>query len=397
MRILIVSSLQAQTGTTVPELVQLDSSIISFMKKWNIKEGTAALVKNERLVYARAFGNDSLNQQTQPSDLFRIASLSKPITAIAIMKLVEEGKIKLEDQVFGTNGLLNDMQYLKIIDERILDITVRDLLQHTAGWDRDNSPDNDPMFNTEHIAEIMHSKMPVDNITIIRYMLQKKLDFTPGSDYAYSNLGYAILGRIIEKESGVSYEQFVKVNVLYPLEIFDMQLAKNNTASSSDSINNKSYNFFNGHYINPCSGINLEAMDANGGWMATASDLAKLLVATDGSHTFPDVLSSYSIEVMTTTSKQNPSYGLGWFVNAKGNYWHTGSLKGTAAFMARLKNGMVGVLILSDRVESKKFFSELDKLLWDGVKDVTYWPTTDLFQRSNVVQNSSTQKYLNTH
>lgn len=385
-----------QTGRAIPELANLDSVIIQFMQKWDIREGTAAIVHKERLVYARAFGKDSLLQETQPSDLFRIASLSKPITAIAIMKLVEEGKINLDDQVFGTNGILNDLIYMSICDERILDITVRHLLQHTAGWDRTQSDEGDPMFNTIHIAEAMRTPIPADKITIIRYMLGRKLDFSPGTAFAYSNLGYNILGRIIEKESGYSYEEYVKKYVLYPLGIFDMQLAKNAHFNSIPNNNlSATKNIKKGHCIAACPGINLEAMDANGGWMATATDLAKLLVATDGSHTFPDLLTKESIAEMTKPSKENPSYGLGWFVNTRGNYWHTGSLTGTSAFMARLKNGMIGVVIFSDRVDSGKFFSEMDRLLWSGVKEITHWPSHDLFNAEKIaIQETEDQDFL---
>jgi CubicO group peptidase (beta-lactamase class C family) len=212
----------AQSGMYIPELETVDEDFITFMQKWNIPGGSAALVKDGRLVYSRAFGYAESNITTKPSHLFRIASLSKPITSIAVMKLIQEGKLHMEDEIFGTKGILNDSIYLNIPDPRVLQITLKELLQHSGGWDRETSPLGDPMFNPDGIAQAMNIAAPADQISIIRYVLQKSLDFTPGTAYAYSNFGYNVLGRVIEKVTGELYEEYVKNNILYPLQIFDL-------------------------------------------------------------------------------------------------------------------------------------------------------------------------------
>lgn len=126
----IGTRIYAQTGKPVPELAQVDKEVATFLEKWKIPGASVAIVKNGKLVYARAFGKADEGIAAEPGHLFRIASLSKPITALAILKLVEHGRLHLEDRVFGENGILNEPEYLHFLDERMEDITIRHLLQN---------------------------------------------------------------------------------------------------------------------------------------------------------------------------------------------------------------------------------------------------------------------------
>ena len=159
------------------------------------------------------------------------------------MKLVEQGKLKLSDLVFGTNGILKNHPLIskaRITDTRIYQITVQHLLEHAAGWNRDvdcfpnpTSPYNykrggcDPIAAPLHVTQITKTSNPVSEEALIIFLLEKGLNFTPGTSYAYSNIGYLVLGEIIESKSNMSYEDFVKLNILEPLNICDMQRAKN--------------------------------------------------------------------------------------------------------------------------------------------------------------------------
>jgi len=366
----------------------LDKEVQRFMKRWEIPGGSLALVKDGQLLYTKAYGQADNDIPTQPYHLFRIASLSKPITAMAILKLQEQGKLKLNDKVFGPKGILNTAEYT-FTDKRVKDITVRHLLQHRGGWNRDTNINGDPMFNPVYIAHLMGVPAPASAKTIIRYVLKKQLDFSPGKRFAYSNIGYTVLGRVIEQLSGLSYEQYVQENILQPAGITDMRLAHNyyndripdevkyyeeaDTPPMPDIKDGQ-------HLVSwPYGGFNIEAMDAHGGWLASAPDLAKLLVAIDGLGNKPDILSPAEIAQMFKPDRQNRTYALGWMVNRYGSAWHTGSLPGSSTLMARLPDGAAWVILFNGRHDSPIYFSDLDALMWRALHRVRNLPSQDLF------------------
>ena len=122
--------------TSFAETHAIDSIFNSYFSKNKIKGASIAVTKKGKLVYARGFGFSNYldSTLTEPWNLFRIASVSKLITAAAIMKLCENGQLDLEDKVFGPSGWLNDPEYLQYPDKRVERITVRHLLTHTSGW-----------------------------------------------------------------------------------------------------------------------------------------------------------------------------------------------------------------------------------------------------------------------
>ena len=174
----------------------IDRQVTSFIKRWRIQGASLAITKNERLVYAKGFGiaNSETGEEVKPGHLFRIASVSKLITAVAIMHLYEKGNVDLDETVFGEYGILNDTIFRSFRDKRIEHITVRHLLNHTAGWSRYSG---DPIFNSLYIARKMDVKAPASFDDILQFTLSRQLNYKPGTRYSYSNLGYAILGEII--------------------------------------------------------------------------------------------------------------------------------------------------------------------------------------------------------
>ena len=218
----------AQTGLYVPELAKFDTAMAQLMTQFGVPGGQLAITYQGRLVYNRGFGMADVanNIPVEPHHIFRLASVSKTITSIAIMQLWENGQINFDALVFGPSGILNDTMYQNILDPRVNNITVRQLLEHGGGWDRYIS--GDPMFNAYNIAQTMGTPPPADAQTVIRYVLANKmLDFDPGTQYQYSNFGYCVLGRIIEKITGVSYENYVITNILIPLGITTMACGHN--------------------------------------------------------------------------------------------------------------------------------------------------------------------------
>lgn len=180
-----------------------------------------ALSHNGHIVYNRGFGYADADKKAQvnPTSLFRIGSITKTITAAAVLQLVEKNKLKLDDKVFEVLKL--EQPPSVPFDGRWKLVTVLELLQHTGGWDSGKSLD--PMGPWPVISKEMNLKSPADHGGIIQYMLAKPLQFDPGTQHHYSNFGYCLLGRIIEKVSGESYEEYVQKHVLTPLGIKSMR------------------------------------------------------------------------------------------------------------------------------------------------------------------------------
>ena len=397
----------AQTGVFVPEMVNVDEVFSNFMNDWDVPGGSIAIVRNGRLIYARGFGyaDRESNELVQPHHLFRIASISKPITSIAIMKLIDQGLINIDAKVFGTDGILNGPDYNTILDSRVEDITVRHLLRHTSGWGFINGH-HDPMFYNQYIARRMGEKPPVGPGTIIKFMLTTQtLDSNPGINYFYSNFGFCILGRVIEQASGKSYENYVKAELLGPLGISEMQLGQN--LYENKAPNEVKYYDYSGSSLTnsvygtdervpwPYGGFNIEAMNSHGGWIASAIDIVRLLVAVDGFDTKPDIISQSSIQLMVTPSNANSYYGMGWAVNPWGNWWHTGSLPGTSSITVRTNGGLGWAVLFNTRPSNWQDFNlSIDNMIWKAIGGVDNWPTHDLFEQIASVLTPTTLKKI---
>ncbi|OFX89041.1 MAG: hypothetical protein A2W99_02455 [Bacteroidetes bacterium GWF2_33_16] len=368
-----------------------DSQINDFMKAWKIVGASVAVIKDEKLIYSKGFGfADKENKiETEPKHLFRVASVSKLITAVAIMKLVEEGKISLNDTVFGEKGLLNQPEYLTIKDKRVTSITIKNLLNHSAGW---SSKKADPMFSNSKIARIMSKDLPLQAETIIEYVLKnQRLDFQPGKKSSYSNLGYAILGKIIEKTSGLPYETYVITNIFNPIGIYDMHLGK---SGIEDLLDNevRYYGLPGEKYVQSSiekkrkkkvpkyyGGNSIESLEAAGAWIASATELSILLVYIDGFLKQNDILSNESVNTMTSVKKGMKP--IGWSgTDGRGNWWRSGTLSGTSALLKRQNNGISWVFIMNTTPKyGPKFTYRINQVMSKGLSTVEKWPTFDLF------------------
>jgi CubicO group peptidase (beta-lactamase class C family) len=388
-----VVRLQAQTGIDVPSMHEADTLIMDFMQAYGIPGATVAITKDGRLIYNRAFGyaDQAATEPMQPYHLQRIASNSKAITSIAIMKLIENGQLGLGDTVFGASRILTQPYYLgAITDSRIYDITVKELLEHTAGWDRDIACDGfshcDPIGFPLHVTSTLGEGNPVGDSALIKFLLGKGLDHAPGTTYAYSNIGYLVLAKVIEQKTGMKYEDYVSSIIMQPLGLQDMHLGKNLLADKQE----REAEYNNSATTKSCYGTgatvpwqyggwNLEAMHAHGGWISTSEDYSRMILAVDGKTTVPDILSPASVTTMVTPSSANASYAKGWSVNSFGNWWHTGSLDGTATFMARTSGGYTWAIHLNKRSTSSSFWSALDDLPWDCLAATPTFPAHNLF------------------
>jgi N-acyl-D-amino-acid deacylase len=139
------------SGTAVPGMASVDVAIKEIMTRWAIPGGALGIVKDGRLVYARGFGYADVEAQqvATPSSLFRIASVTKPVTKAAILELVAQGRFSLDAPAFALLPHLTPLPGAKV-DPRLATVTVRHLLDHAGGFDRAMS--FDPMFRPTEIA-----------------------------------------------------------------------------------------------------------------------------------------------------------------------------------------------------------------------------------------------------
>jgi len=379
-------------GVTPEE--SFEKIIPALMSRWSIPGGAVSLARNGTIVMSEAYGlaNKTGSVPVTTSSLFRIASLSKPVTAAAALKLCEAGLLDLDAKVFD---ILNDIEPPPgaTVDPRLADVTVLDLLRHSGGWD--STVSFDPMFRSREIADELGVPTPPDAAAIISYMMGQPLDWDPGAKYAYSNFGYCLLGRVIEKASGQSYDAYVKSAVLTPAGAAGLLLGRSLDADrASGEVVYYDYSgaplalsvFTAGtEYVPwPYGGFALEPMDSHGGWLASATDLLRFLLAVDGRPAAPDILQEATIDLMvarpTLAEWQGAAsyYALGWLVRPTGgdaNWWHTGSLPGTSTIIVRTANNMSWVALFNSRpANADGFISELDTELWRAVNGITEWP-----------------------
>lgn len=280
------------TGPAAPGMESYDRIIPAFMAKYKVPGGAVAVVKDGRLVFAHGYGyaNTAASYPVQPYSLFRIASVSKPITAVAILKLVEEERLRLDDKAFSILNI-TPPSGKRVRDQRILNVTIRELLEHSGGWDRDET--FDPMFEPFRIASFLGVAYPPSREQIIEYMLTQPLQFEPGTKYAYSNFGYLILGRVIEKVTGQSYEDYARKRILAPMGITDMQIGHTLLASAAPNevhyydypdagLARPVFANITGSVPTPYGGFYLEDMDSHGGWIASAVDIVRFAASVDG-------------------------------------------------------------------------------------------------------------------
>ncbi|HKJ44118.1 MAG TPA: serine hydrolase domain-containing protein [Sunxiuqinia sp.] len=365
----------------------IDRQVSRFLSKWEMKGVSIAVVKNEKLVYAQGFGEaDHSGRTVQPGNIFRVASVSKLITGVAIMKLVEEGRLSLSDKVFGPGAILDNEYFKKVRDKKLYQITVRELLAHSGGW---SQRFGDPAFNSLSIAQKVGDTPPATIDSYFKFVASRRLSFPPGTQFSYSNMGYMFLGAVISTITGKSYEDFVRDEILIPNGILDMHIGRSDRA---DKYPNE-VDYFeqrgsrqiedyegNGQMVTKSNGGNpIQLLGSAGGWVCSAVELARLMVLIDGHPEIKDILQETSIDEMTdNTYAKGP---LGWLVTTDyGNWVRTGSMAGSVAMLKRQNNGLSWVFLSNTSSwKGPKFTYEMNRLMQRVFRHVKHWPEQDLF------------------
>lgn len=348
------------SGPDVPGEAPFDKAVTAYMVQLNVPGVALAISKGGKLLLARGYGYADFEAKTpvQPDSMFRIASLTKMLTSLAIMHLRDQGLVDLDQPVVG---ILTDYQLGPGADPRVQNITIRELLQHSGGWDR--SKVGDPVFESSTICQTLSVPCPANSSDLALYMLNQPLQFTPGTAFAYSNGGYAILGKVIEKITGQSYENYVRENVLAPFNIYDMSIGF--SALSQRGPYEVEYYPYSGEplvasdfsgqgQVSASYAYYIARLDSAGGWIASAIDMTRVMQAFDTSVT-PGFLSTDSL-AQVFAQPAWPSgfnvpgtwYGLGLTIGpTTATYGHPGELSGTTAQVLHEAQGYTIAVVMN--------------------------------------------------
>ncbi|WP_435316927.1 serine hydrolase [Haloarchaeobius sp. TZWSO28] len=352
-------------GLSPGDIRTIDRFLDGYRRRNGITGLSVAITRDERLVFAKGYGfaNSDTRELVRPSHRFRVASISKPITAVAIMELVETNQLALDDPVFGSDGVLGTRYGTPTYGPAITTsnpnrVTVDHLLEHTSGWQ--NTP-NDPMFNY----------LDKDQEELIEFVVANRpLQTEPGTSYQYSNFGYCVLGRIIEAVSGQSYEDYVRTAILAPAGISRMEIAGDTEAlRKSGEVTYYGSNAYN---------IPVARMDAHGGWVGTPIDLCRFLTRVDGQPRKRDILDAATTTELYDVEGPNPNYGEGWTVMST---WrgHNGAMPGSLGFMVQRTDGFAFAALANTRPSSDRFGNSLKQAVDNAIDNVDSWPSFDLF------------------
>ncbi len=360
--------------TTQVDMASVDSKVTTFMTTYNIPGASLAISKNGKLVYVKGYGKDNIasNENVTPNHRFRLASVSKSYTGIAIMKLIQDGQFTLESNVFGPGSILGNDYGTLPFNSNVLNMKVKHLLQHTSGsWGSATGGDvidQNPNYTYKQLFDWILDTRPNPN--------------TPGTTYDYTNVGYSLLGRIIEKKSGKTYINYIKEDILAPIGVTLTDIAGKTEAEQKP---NEVKYYGQGNDAPFTYTIAFPRRDADGGLIATATDLLKLVTATDGFSTRQDILNPSTITSYTTPSSANSGYANGIGIWSAENLWYNyGSLPGTRTGFMRHNNGMCVALLLNSRADpsgnENPFVYAMQDLMLDFVKNGSYnWQNIDQF------------------
>ncbi|SVA48802.1 uncharacterized protein METZ01_LOCUS101656, partial [marine metagenome] len=362
---------------------EFDDTVSDLLGDWGIPGAQVAVMFNGSLIFNKGYGiaangtdanGDDWSSDVTVDSKFRIASLSKAVTSAGILTLIQNGNISLDDKMVD---LIPDLLPAELegcdypnhsTAYSIADINVSHLLNHRAGFDPTSDPtywhwnrwtaswQNDPCIDKDSLFEDYDggNLAPISMETILSEWLRRPLDYNPSSEYEYSNIGYQILGQIIEAQTGMDYETYILENVLTPMGIDSMSIGmtmpeqRAETEVSyfddfSDECHFPSGQDSNGNPIfeiapgPDCGAFVIEEKDGGGGWIATAADYARFIAHIDG--TIPSSVFEDPFEYFTGNPYDELGgwYGRGVFVLSEGvDVWnHWGAFSGSSTNFRR--------------------------------------------------------------
>jgi CubicO group peptidase (beta-lactamase class C family) len=356
----------AASGTAVPALQGLENAVRDYIRARRTPAASLTVRHQGVVIYERGFGWQDLTctQAMAYDGLFRSASLAKPLTATMVRQLIADGHLQANDKVFclpdQASGCLLDHTGTAPLDSRVRDITVQHLLDHRGGWDQTQI--TDPMFDSLEIAYVLGIDSPASIVRVTEYMLGKQtLQYAPGSTYAYSNFGYALLARILAAKSGLSYFEQAQQRTLSPLGISsaDFKAARSLPEHRdprepwySDPRQVAFYSVFNPNLLGkfPDIGLSYEEWGGPIGWVFNGRSYSRFM----------------------------RQYGVnGQISRDAGNWYFTGTMPGT--YNLALSYGDLDIVYLSNQRQLEAGGADdevLLQILLNVIPTISNWPTT---------------------
>ncbi|MCB1137735.1 MAG: beta-lactamase family protein [Leptospiraceae bacterium] len=312
--------------------------------------GVALVARDGQILYLEALGiRDASGAPLKTDSPFNLASVSKPITATAILMLAESGRLSLADKA---------IKYVPEIggwNSAASSVTIQQLLSHTSGL-----PDYED-YADEYFEESAQDPIDsfVDNRDIIRMFseLRPSQLFSPGSDYSYSNTGYLLLGSIIEKASGQSYADFLKQNIFKPLKMKQASVCVGRTQPSGKArgfvVEGDNRETYDVEY--------LDGIFGDGNICASAEDLLKFDAALRNGTLLDSELADQATSPATLNNGEEVEYGFGWELGDNGLVFHTGSWTAFRTYFLRYRDGLT--VIVLDNSSNENLYDQVDSIL----------------------------------
>jgi CubicO group peptidase (beta-lactamase class C family) len=417
------------TGRAVPGFEEFERAVVRVIQDDRIPGAAIAFVKDGRLVYARGFGwgNKEARKAIEPTSVFRLASISKSLTGIGILKLIQEKQLCMEQKVFAPPNAaasanasgdvpckqpIFHLEPVKCagckVDPRLYDITVQDLMQMAGGWITSKkkvdacgvmtqgSGDWSSEFQKTQRALHLH-EMPT-RVQLIRYGISHKLNFTPGTCYSYSNFSFMILGEVIEQVTGRPYEEWMQKNILQPMGATHARVLLFGKSLPNEV---DYYTVLpDGKNRRCCIDMLKPPIGPCGGWTASIIDLAHVQASLRSGIPEPNPLDPQTMALMVSRPA-NPKFAGkfdywtdGWDTvrcpaesagpggcSVKEAMWEKGGdfTGGTITTYASWSNGVGYVLLFNSHTKTN--MQDINrKIIEPLVRTKTDWPAWDLFK-----------------
>jgi serine beta-lactamase-like protein LACTB len=308
--LLVAPSIVVAQSISKDQLKRIDQLVTSEMSRTSIPGVSLAIARHGKVEWTQGFGMADLENliPVTPETRIRLGSISKPITAIAVMQLVEHGKIDLDAEI---------QKYLPSFPRKPWPITIRELLGHQSGI-RHYRQDGSDLDSVTHYT---------DAITPLRIFADDPLLFEPGTKYSYSTYGFNVLGAIVETVSGMKYTAYVRENIFQPAGMD--QMSPDDTYAIIPH-RARGYHLVNGALQN-CHLADTSNKVPAGGFISTSTDLVKFAMAVNAG----TLVKKESARQMFTAQKLRDGtvtgYGMGFFIRQDGSHpsvSHSGGQQG---------------------------------------------------------------------
>jgi len=330
--IMLVSKVSAQpTSISDEQLAKIDTYIQLTMEDLSIPGAAVAIIDEGQVVHMRGFGKTTFDGSPITADTpFRIASNTKTFTALAMMLLVQDGEINLDDAVVA------HLPWFEMVDKQSSEeITIRHLLSHRSGI---STLDGNILYkeNSQETGTFEYA---------VRQLSTAKLQFSPGTQFQYSNANYRTLGQIIETVSGLSYSEFMRERIFTPLYMQTTTIGPPEVSAEPVAIGHR-YWFGNPQ---PYNRRFYSGDDAGGGVFSSANDLSTYLRSYLG--VVPSPVSPNYLDQMISPADSSATiqYGLGWFMREYRDFnliYHTGNTPGLTSFIGFFPDEKIGFVFL---------------------------------------------------